>query len=168
MCLCYRTEKDKAPKSPYLTISYNGDVEIKKHQVLVSTCRMHIYTFPFDIQSCNLSFKSVIYTGGNPVFGDIVHFYLYLYRSWIKRWISLMNNINKLMSLSASLLITSILIRRQPQPRILGSNRATTRQKPRLGLWRWWGRSMSGCSSTFQSPPKTPVIWTSRTLLFTL
>ncbi|XP_024913818.1 5-hydroxytryptamine receptor 3A-like [Cynoglossus semilaevis] len=56
------TEKDKAPKSPYLTISYNGDVEIKKHQVLVSTCRMHIYTFPFDIQSCNLSFKSVIYT----------------------------------------------------------------------------------------------------------
>ncbi|XP_059181173.1 5-hydroxytryptamine receptor 3A-like [Centropristis striata] len=56
------TEKDKAPPSPYLTINSKGDVEIQNDQVLVSTCRMHIYKFPFDIQSCNLSFKSVIHT----------------------------------------------------------------------------------------------------------
>ncbi|KAM9837906.1 LOW QUALITY PROTEIN: 5-hydroxytryptamine receptor 3A-like [Aulostomus maculatus] len=55
------TEKDKAPPSPYLTISAKGDVEAQNDQVLVSTCRMHIYQFPFDIQSCSLSFKSVIY-----------------------------------------------------------------------------------------------------------
>ncbi|KAK2820596.1 hypothetical protein Q5P01_023555 [Channa striata] len=56
------TEKDKAPPSPYLTISDKGDVEVQNDQVLVSTCRMHTYNFPFDIQSCNLSFKSVIHT----------------------------------------------------------------------------------------------------------
>ncbi|XP_044033748.1 5-hydroxytryptamine receptor 3A-like [Siniperca chuatsi] len=56
------TEKDKAPPSPYLTINDKGDVEVQNDQVLVSTCRMHIYKFPFDIQSCNLSFKSVIHT----------------------------------------------------------------------------------------------------------
>ncbi|XP_069015938.1 5-hydroxytryptamine receptor 3A-like [Embiotoca jacksoni] len=56
------TEKDKAPPSPYLTINDKGDVEIQNDQVLVSTCRMHIYKFPFDIQRCNLSFKSVIHT----------------------------------------------------------------------------------------------------------
>ncbi|KAM9336930.1 5-hydroxytryptamine receptor 3A-like [Symphorus nematophorus] len=56
------TEKDKAPPSPYLTINDKGDVEVQNDQVLVSTCRMHIYNFPFDIQRCNLSFKSVIHT----------------------------------------------------------------------------------------------------------
>lgn len=59
----YRTEKDKAPPSPYLTINNKGDVEVQNDQVLVSTCRMQVYKFPFDIQSCNLSFKSVIHTG---------------------------------------------------------------------------------------------------------
>ncbi|XP_050922510.1 5-hydroxytryptamine receptor 3A-like [Lates calcarifer] len=56
------TEMDKAPPSPYLSINNKGYVEVQNDQVLVSTCRMHIYNFPFDIQSCNLSFKSVIHT----------------------------------------------------------------------------------------------------------
>ncbi|KAF3853808.1 hypothetical protein F7725_014496 [Dissostichus mawsoni] len=55
-------KKDKAPPSPYLTINDKGDVEVQNDQVLVSTCRMHIYKFPFDIQNCNLSFKSIIHT----------------------------------------------------------------------------------------------------------
>ncbi|XP_028990101.1 5-hydroxytryptamine receptor 3A-like [Betta splendens] len=56
------TEKDKAPPSPYLTINNNGDVEVQNDQVLVSTCRMHTFNFPFDIQNCDLTFKSVIHT----------------------------------------------------------------------------------------------------------
>ncbi|KAM9715905.1 5-hydroxytryptamine receptor 3A-like [Menidia menidia] len=56
------TEIDKAPPSPYLSVNNKGDVEVRNDQVLVSTCRMHIFTFPFDIQSCNLTFKSVIHT----------------------------------------------------------------------------------------------------------
>ncbi|CAJ1080033.1 -hydroxytryptamine receptor 3A-like [Xyrichtys novacula] len=56
------TEKDKAPPSPYLTINNKGYVEVQDDMVLVSTCRMHIYQFPFDIQKCNLTFKSIIHT----------------------------------------------------------------------------------------------------------
>ncbi|XP_014878913.1 5-hydroxytryptamine receptor 3A-like, partial [Poecilia latipinna] len=56
------TEKDKAPPSPYLTINNKGEVEVQNDQVLVSTCRMHIYKFPFDTQSCNLTFKSITHT----------------------------------------------------------------------------------------------------------
>lgn len=64
--LCFSTtriEKDKAPSSPYLTISAGGDVEYRNDQVLVSTCRMHIYKFPFDTQRCNLSFASAAHSG---------------------------------------------------------------------------------------------------------
>ncbi|KAF7204080.1 5-hydroxytryptamine receptor 3A-like [Nothobranchius furzeri] len=54
-------ENDKAPPVPYLCIYHNNEVELRNDQVVVSTCRMHVYKFPFDIQSCNLSFKSVLY-----------------------------------------------------------------------------------------------------------
>ncbi|XP_030580212.1 5-hydroxytryptamine receptor 3A-like [Archocentrus centrarchus] len=55
------TEKDKAAPSPYLFIHSEGGVYYKNDQVVVSTCKMHVYKFPFDIQSCNLSFKSVLH-----------------------------------------------------------------------------------------------------------
>ncbi|XP_072312919.1 5-hydroxytryptamine receptor 3A-like [Eucyclogobius newberryi] len=55
-------EKDKAPPSPHLFIRSNGEVEVQNDQVLVSTCRMKVHRFPFDTQSCSLSFKSVIHT----------------------------------------------------------------------------------------------------------
>ena len=61
--LSFRTEKDKAPPSPHLIISSSGEVSVQNNQVLVSTCRMHVYKFPFDIQSCSLSFKSVVHSG---------------------------------------------------------------------------------------------------------
>ncbi|XP_013862413.1 5-hydroxytryptamine receptor 3B [Austrofundulus limnaeus] len=56
------TEKDKAPPSPHLTIRSDGKVLVQNDQVLVSTCRMQVYKFPFDIQSCNLSVKSVVHS----------------------------------------------------------------------------------------------------------
>ncbi|XP_034564111.1 5-hydroxytryptamine receptor 3A-like [Notolabrus celidotus] len=59
------TEKDKAPPSLYLSINNKGEVEVQDDMVLVSSCRMHIYNFPFDIQKCNLTFKSVIHTVKN-------------------------------------------------------------------------------------------------------
>ncbi|XP_034427369.1 5-hydroxytryptamine receptor 3A-like [Hippoglossus hippoglossus] len=56
------TERDKAPPSPYVTITSRGNVEVVNDQVMTSTCRMHIYKFPFDTQSCNLTFKSFIHS----------------------------------------------------------------------------------------------------------
>ncbi|XP_067433212.1 5-hydroxytryptamine receptor 3A-like [Thunnus thynnus] len=55
------TEQDKTPSSPYLTINSDGTVERMDYKVLVSACRMQVHKFPFGIQTCNLSFKSVIY-----------------------------------------------------------------------------------------------------------
>ncbi|XP_067344507.1 5-hydroxytryptamine receptor 3A-like [Channa argus] len=55
-------EKDRAPPAPYLVITYEGNVLTINDQVLVSTCSMHVYKFPFDIQVCNLTFKSVLHS----------------------------------------------------------------------------------------------------------
>ncbi|XP_070708058.1 5-hydroxytryptamine receptor 3A-like [Pempheris klunzingeri] len=55
-------EKDKAPPTPYLTISYYGFVHLRDNLVLISTCKMEVYKFPFDIQTCTLSFKSAVYS----------------------------------------------------------------------------------------------------------
>ncbi|XP_040885393.1 5-hydroxytryptamine receptor 3A-like [Toxotes jaculatrix] len=56
------TEKDKAAPSPYLAITNEGNVELTNDQVLVSICKMRIYKFPFDTQSCSLTFKSAIHS----------------------------------------------------------------------------------------------------------
>ncbi|XP_049420121.1 5-hydroxytryptamine receptor 3A-like [Epinephelus fuscoguttatus] len=56
------TEKDKSPPTPFLTVKWHGLVEFKNDLVLVSSCRMQIFKFPFDSQSCNLSFKSGVYS----------------------------------------------------------------------------------------------------------
>ncbi|XP_047183652.1 5-hydroxytryptamine receptor 3A-like [Scophthalmus maximus] len=54
--------KDRAPPSPLLTIFSNGTVLVQNDQVLIITCRMHVHKFPFDTQSCNISFKSFIHS----------------------------------------------------------------------------------------------------------
>ncbi|XP_015237538.1 PREDICTED: 5-hydroxytryptamine receptor 3A-like [Cyprinodon variegatus] len=54
-------EKDKAPISPFLYVAHNGTVGYRDDKVVKTTCKMHIYYFPFDTQSCNISFKSVSY-----------------------------------------------------------------------------------------------------------
>ncbi|XP_027145255.1 LOW QUALITY PROTEIN: 5-hydroxytryptamine receptor 3A-like [Larimichthys crocea] len=56
------TEKDKGPRSPYLIVENTGDVVLTDDQVLSTTCSMHVHKFPFDIQSCSLTFKSIVHT----------------------------------------------------------------------------------------------------------
>ncbi|XP_026034069.1 5-hydroxytryptamine receptor 3A-like [Astatotilapia calliptera] len=56
------TERDKASPSPYLSIESGGLVEYRNDQVIVSTCKLHVYKFPFDVQRCNLSFKSIMHS----------------------------------------------------------------------------------------------------------
>ncbi|XP_034564371.1 5-hydroxytryptamine receptor 3A-like [Notolabrus celidotus] len=55
------TEKDKATQSPYLNLEYSGQVLLRNDMVLTTTCRMKVYKFPFDTQSCSLTFKSVLH-----------------------------------------------------------------------------------------------------------
>ncbi|XP_070708341.1 5-hydroxytryptamine receptor 3A-like [Pempheris klunzingeri] len=56
------TEKDKNPPISYLILHNSSYIELTNNHVVVSACRMRVFKFPFDIQSCNLSFKSVIHS----------------------------------------------------------------------------------------------------------
>ncbi|XP_074521164.1 5-hydroxytryptamine receptor 3A-like isoform X4 [Halichoeres trimaculatus] len=53
------TNKDKLFNTQYLTMRFNGWINQKSGMVLVSTCKMDFYRFPFDTQICNLTFKSI-------------------------------------------------------------------------------------------------------------
>ena len=68
VCLCaclfpYRSESYKAFQSPYLIIFPDGSVTSWSPQVLVSACKMQVHKFPFDMQTCNISFRSITHTG---------------------------------------------------------------------------------------------------------
>ncbi|KAJ4923727.1 hypothetical protein JOQ06_014006 [Pogonophryne albipinna] len=54
-------EKDKDVPSPFITIHSNGFVQYVRDLMVVSSCRMQVYKFPFDTQSCKLSLKSITY-----------------------------------------------------------------------------------------------------------
>ncbi|XP_035801830.2 5-hydroxytryptamine receptor 3A-like isoform X1 [Amphiprion ocellaris] len=55
-------EKDKVRPSPYLKINYYGWIDYRNDQVMLTTCRMTAYNFPFDIQRCTISFKSILHS----------------------------------------------------------------------------------------------------------
>nr|XP_043870400.1 5-hydroxytryptamine receptor 3A-like [Solea senegalensis] len=56
------TESDKSKPNPYVIIRSYGDVTLMDELVLVSTCKMQVYRFPFDTQSCKLTFRSVVHS----------------------------------------------------------------------------------------------------------
>ncbi|XP_059181179.1 5-hydroxytryptamine receptor 3A-like [Centropristis striata] len=74
------TEKDKAMPSPYVFITSGGRVIFRITMVVTSTCKMEVYKFPFDFQSCNLSFKSVIHPDTFIQLKEMVNV------SWTKMW----------------------------------------------------------------------------------
>lgn len=54
-------EKNSAPFVPYNYIYSDGTILDEQPVKVVSSCRLDIYTFPFDIQNCTLSFNSYLY-----------------------------------------------------------------------------------------------------------
>uniref|UniRef100_UPI003AACEBFB 5-hydroxytryptamine receptor 3A-like n=1 Tax=Centroberyx gerrardi TaxID=166262 RepID=UPI003AACEBFB len=72
------TEKAKTSPSLYLSIRNNGEVLMKNDLVMVSRCKMKIYSFPFDTQNCDLTFSSVMY----PV--DELQLHSQLDKEWYK------------------------------------------------------------------------------------
>ncbi|XP_070764476.1 5-hydroxytryptamine receptor 3A-like [Enoplosus armatus] len=55
------TDEDKSPKTPYVYLYNTGHVFDDKPIRVVSTCQLVIYTFPFDIQNCSLTFGSYLH-----------------------------------------------------------------------------------------------------------
>uniref|UniRef100_A0A3B5L216 Uncharacterized protein n=1 Tax=Xiphophorus couchianus TaxID=32473 RepID=A0A3B5L216_9TELE len=54
-------EENKAPSVPYVYLFNDGTVRDSFPVRVVSSCNLIIYTFPFDIQNCSLTFNSYIY-----------------------------------------------------------------------------------------------------------
>ncbi|MEQ2254549.1 hypothetical protein ILYODFUR_004809 [Ilyodon furcidens] len=54
-------EENKAPSVPYVYLFNDGTVKNAFPVRVVSSCNLNIYTFPFDIQNCSLTFNSYIY-----------------------------------------------------------------------------------------------------------
>ncbi|XP_054646083.1 5-hydroxytryptamine receptor 3C-like [Dunckerocampus dactyliophorus] len=53
-------DEDKAPFVPYVNLYSDGRVQDAKPARVISSCNLDIYTFPFDIQDCTLTFSSFI------------------------------------------------------------------------------------------------------------
>ncbi|KAF7202443.1 5-hydroxytryptamine receptor 3C isoform X1 [Nothobranchius furzeri] len=54
-------EENKAPSVPYVYLYNDGAVHDAMPVRVVSSCNLNIYTFPFDVQNCSLTFNSYIY-----------------------------------------------------------------------------------------------------------
>ncbi|KAK1897551.1 5-hydroxytryptamine receptor 3C [Dissostichus eleginoides] len=53
--------EDKSPKTPYVYINNTGHVFDDKPITVISSCILNIYSFPFDIQNCSLTFGSYLH-----------------------------------------------------------------------------------------------------------
>lgn len=56
-------DEDKSPKTPYVYLYNTGHVFDDIPLRVASTCKLGIYSFPFDIQNCSLTFGSYIHFG---------------------------------------------------------------------------------------------------------
>ncbi|KAM6922083.1 uncharacterized protein FYW49_007721 [Xenentodon cancila] len=54
-------DENKAPSVPYIYVHNDGIIHDALPVKIVSSCNLDIYTFPFDIQNCTLTFNSYIY-----------------------------------------------------------------------------------------------------------
>lgn len=60
---CSSMDEDRSPKTPYVYLDSMGHVFDDKPVRVVSSCKLEIYTFPFDIQNCTLTFESYVHFG---------------------------------------------------------------------------------------------------------
>uniref|UniRef100_A0A671XC50 Si:dkey-49c17.4 n=1 Tax=Sparus aurata TaxID=8175 RepID=A0A671XC50_SPAAU len=116
------TEKDKASASPYLTVFNDSEVWLRNDMLVISTCKMNVYKFPFDIQSCNLSFKSAMYSDEEMQFFQIgnssrsTNWTLTMIRSqseWLLINMDITNTIVDNFGLNQSMLVYTIHMKRR-------------------------------------------------------
>ncbi|XP_066519119.1 5-hydroxytryptamine receptor 3A-like [Hoplias malabaricus] len=55
-------EKENGPPSPYLSVTYEGEVTMEEGVRTVCICKMDVHKFPFDTQSCQITISSIIYS----------------------------------------------------------------------------------------------------------
>ncbi|XP_039472713.1 5-hydroxytryptamine receptor 3A-like [Oreochromis aureus] len=112
------TEKDKASPSPYLSIGSDGWVEFRNDQVVLSTCKMHVYKFPFDTQSCNLSFRSIVHNDKEiylqySVVSEWSDKLMYMQYEWLPITVSVKNDVVKRFGFNQTAVIYTITMKRR-------------------------------------------------------
>lgn len=71
-CLLFSSmDEDNSPVTPYVYLHNTGRVYDDKPLRVVSTCRLVIYTFPFDVQNCSLTFGSYLHFGKQASFHQL-------------------------------------------------------------------------------------------------
>ncbi|KAI1891558.1 hypothetical protein AGOR_G00145030 [Albula goreensis] len=58
-------DEDKSPNTPYVYLESNGRVFDDRPVRVVSSCNLDIYSFPFDLQNCSLTFGSYLHTAAD-------------------------------------------------------------------------------------------------------
>ncbi|XP_029905525.1 5-hydroxytryptamine receptor 3C-like [Myripristis murdjan] len=58
-------DEDQSPQTPYVYLDNKGHIYDDKPLRVVSTCQLGIYTFPFDVQNCSLTFGSYLHFGSD-------------------------------------------------------------------------------------------------------
>ncbi|XP_048860013.1 5-hydroxytryptamine receptor 3A-like [Brienomyrus brachyistius] len=58
-------DRDTSPQIPYVHLDSSGYVTDGRPVRSVSSCNLDIYTFPFDVQNCSLTFNSYIHTASD-------------------------------------------------------------------------------------------------------
>nr|KAF6437746.1 5-hydroxytryptamine receptor 3B [Molossus molossus] len=53
---------ERLPEHPYVYVNSSGTIKNSKSIQVVSACSLETYAFPFDIQNCSLTFKSILHT----------------------------------------------------------------------------------------------------------
>ncbi|XP_072312807.1 5-hydroxytryptamine receptor 3A-like [Eucyclogobius newberryi] len=115
-------DKDKTPSSPYLVVRNNGDVTMKNDQVVMSTCKMNVFKFPFDTQSCNLSIKSFIHSideieieniGSDETVRDSIEEAMHTQYEWLFQEIKITHTWSKAMEKNQSMIVYTLSMRRR-------------------------------------------------------
>lgn len=63
----FSMDENKSPQTPYVYLNNTGHVYDDKPIRVVSSCKLEIYNFPFDIQSCSLTFGSYLHFGETTI-----------------------------------------------------------------------------------------------------
>lgn len=62
-CVSCSVDSERSPDLPYVYVNSSGTIKNSKPIQVVSACSLETYTFPFDIQNCSLTFRSILHTG---------------------------------------------------------------------------------------------------------
>ncbi|XP_073461538.1 5-hydroxytryptamine receptor 3A-like [Aquarana catesbeiana] len=112
---------DKSPQIPYYILRSNGQIVNAMPLRIISTCNLDIFKFPFDNQTCKLSFGSYVYTvsdivmwpkSNSSVVNQNAQNVFASKDEWVLQSVAVYNTTYKTMDMKYSQVVYSIYIKR--------------------------------------------------------